>query len=80
MASDDLVLLKPQQVDRQTGKVAEPAIFTTREILRTEYDMAQSAEALSQRKGFGIGEGKIAAAVRAVEKADPEKPFTLDSE
>ncbi|EHS52680.1 MobA/MobL protein, partial [Rhizobium sp. PDO1-076] len=66
MASDDLVLLKPQQTDRQTGKVSEPAIFTTRDILRTEYDMAQSAEVLSQRKGFGIGEGKIAAAVRSV--------------
>ncbi|KAB2674450.1 Ti-type conjugative transfer relaxase TraA [Brucella tritici] len=80
MASDDLILLKPQQVDGQTGKVAEPAIFTTREILRTEYDMAQSAEVLSQRKGFGITEAKIAAAVRSVEAADPQKPFRLDRE
>lgn len=80
MASHDLILLKPQQVDRQTGKVAEPAIFTTREILRIEYDMAQSAEVLSQRKGFGIAEAKIAAAVRSVETADPEKPFKLDRE
>lgn len=80
MASDDLVLLKPQQVDRQTGKVSEPAVFTTRDILRLEYDMAQSAEILSRRKGFGIGEGRIAAAVRSVETADPEKSFTLDRE
>lgn len=80
MASDDLVLLKPQQVDRQTGKVSEPAVFTTRDILRLEYDMAQSADILSQRKGFGIGEGKITAAVRSVETADPEKSFTLDRE
>jgi len=80
MASDDLILLKPQQVDRQTDKVAEPAIFTTREILRIEYDMAQSAEVLSQRKGFGIAEAKIAAAVRSVETADPQKPFKLDRE
>jgi len=80
MASDDLILLKPQQVERQTGKVAEPAIFTTREILRIEYDMAQSAEVLSQRKGFGIAEAKIAAAVRSVETADPDKPFKLDRE
>ncbi len=80
MASDDLILLKPQQVDGQTGKVAEPAIFTTREILRVEYDMAQSAEVLSQRKGFGIAEAKIAAAVRSVETADPENPFRLDRE
>jgi Ti-type conjugative transfer relaxase TraA len=80
MASDDLVLLKPQQVDRQTGKVAEPAIFTTRVILRIEYDMAQSAEVLSQRKGLGIAEAKIAEAVRSVETADPQKPFKLDWE
>jgi Ti-type conjugative transfer relaxase TraA len=80
MASDDLVLLKPQQVDRQTGKVSEPAVFTTRDILRLEYDMAQSAEVLSERKGFGIGKGRIAAAVRSVETADPEKSFTLDRE
>nr|WP_154964617.1 Ti-type conjugative transfer relaxase TraA [Agrobacterium tumefaciens] len=80
MASDDLVLLKPQQVDRQTGKVAEVAVFTTHEILRIEYEMAQSAEVLSQRKGFGIAEAKIAAAVGSVETADPEKPFKLDQE
>lgn len=80
MASDDLVLLKPQQVDRQTGKVSEPAVFTTRDILRIEYDMAQSAEILSQRKGFGIGEDRIAVSVRSVETVDPERSFTLDRE
>ncbi|PRA52981.1 Ti-type conjugative transfer relaxase TraA [Ochrobactrum sp. MYb68] len=80
MASDDLVLLKPQQVDRQTGKATEPAIFTTREILRIEYDMAQSAAVLSKRKGFGVAAAKVAAAVRSIETADPEKPFRLDQE
>lgn len=80
MASDDLVLLKPQQMDRQTGKAIEPAIFTTREILRIEYNMAQSAGVLSNRKGFGVAAAKIAAAVRSVETADPEKPFRLDQE
>ncbi|KAB2694572.1 Ti-type conjugative transfer relaxase TraA [Ochrobactrum sp. Kaboul] len=80
MASDDLVLLKPQQVDPQNGKAREPAIFTTREILRFEYDMAQSAEVLSKRRGFKISDAKIADAVRRVEMADPEKPFRLDQE
>lgn len=80
MASDNLVLLKAQQVDWQTGKVTEPAIFTTREILRIEYDMARSAEILSQRKGFGIAEAKIAKAVRSFETADPKKPLVLDRE
>ncbi|MBY3495716.1 MobA/MobL family protein, partial [Rhizobium laguerreae] len=49
MASDDLVMLKPQQVDAETGKAAEPAVFTTRDILRIEYDMARSAQVLSER-------------------------------
>ena len=80
MASDNLVLLRSQQVDWQTGKVTEPAIFTTREILRIEYDMARSAEVLSQRKGFGIAEAKIAKALRSFETADPNKPLVLDRE
>ncbi|WP_338811528.1 Ti-type conjugative transfer relaxase TraA (plasmid) [Agrobacterium leguminum] len=80
MASDDLVILKSQQIDAQTGKATEPAVFTTREILRIEFDMAQSAQVLSQRKGFGIAGAKVAVAVRSIETADPEKPFRLDAE
>ncbi|MBZ7925801.1 Ti-type conjugative transfer relaxase TraA [Ensifer adhaerens] len=80
MASDDLVLLKAQQVDTQMGNATEPAVFTTREILRIEYDMAESAEVLSMRKGFGVSGAKAAAAVRSVETADPEKSFRLDAE
>ncbi|MEJ6849884.1 Ti-type conjugative transfer relaxase TraA [Sinorhizobium fredii] len=80
MASDDLVLLKPQEVDAQTGRASEPAVFTTREILRIEYDMAQSAQALSERKGFGVSTKQVAAAIRNVETADPEEPFKLDAE
>ena len=80
MASNDLVLLKPQQANLQTGKVAEPAVFTTRDILRTEYDMAQSAEVLARRKGFGVANAKIAAAVRTIETGNPENLLTLDRE
>jgi exodeoxyribonuclease-5 len=80
MASDELVMLKPQEIDAETGKVSEPAVFTTRDMLRIEYDMAQSARVLSQRKDFRIADAKIAAAVRAVETADPERPFKLDRE
>lgn len=80
MASDDLVLLKPQQIEAESGKVSEPAIFTTREILRVEYDMARSARVLSTRKGFGVPPQDIAAAVQSVETADPERLFKLDAE
>ncbi|EHK74371.1 conjugal transfer protein, partial [Sinorhizobium meliloti CCNWSX0020] len=80
MASDDLVLLKPQQVDAETGKAKQPAVFTTREMLRLEYAMARSAEVLSRRKGFGVSNAQVAAAVRSIETADTEKPFRLDPE
>jgi Ti-type conjugative transfer relaxase TraA len=80
MASDDLVLLKPQEVDVQTGNATEPAIFTTREILRTEYDMAQSARVLSERRGFTVADQAVAAAIEKVETQDPQNPFRLDPE
>ncbi|WP_312409775.1 Ti-type conjugative transfer relaxase TraA [Shinella sp.] len=80
MACDELVLLRLQQADRQTGTVAEPAIFTTRAALRIEYDMAQSADNLSKRTGFKIADPTVAAAVHKVQTADREKPFKLDAE
>ncbi|MBY5538446.1 Ti-type conjugative transfer relaxase TraA [Rhizobium leguminosarum] len=80
MASDDLIMLKPQQVDAETGKASEPAVFTTREILRIEYDMARSAQALSERRGFAVSAESLAAAIENVETADPEKSFRLDPE
>ncbi|RUV80091.1 Ti-type conjugative transfer relaxase TraA, partial [Mesorhizobium sp. M1A.F.Ca.IN.022.07.1.1] len=80
MASDNLVLLKPQQVDGESGKVSEPAIFTTREILRIEYDMAQSARLLSERRGFAVSDIAVAAAIEKVETQDPQKQFRLDPE
>lgn len=80
MASENLVLLKSQQVDWQTGKVTAPAIFTTREILRIEFDMASTAKALAKRKGFGIPAARIANAVRSFETADANRPLVLDHE
>ncbi|MBY3070437.1 Ti-type conjugative transfer relaxase TraA [Rhizobium laguerreae] len=80
MASDDLIMLKPQEVDPETGKATEPAVFTTRAILRIEYDMAQSARVLSERRGFAVPSRHVAAAVKNIETADPEKPFKLDAE
>ncbi|MBY3238381.1 Ti-type conjugative transfer relaxase TraA [Rhizobium laguerreae] len=80
MASDDLIMLKPQQVDAETGKASEPAVFTTREILRIEYDMVQSVRVFSEQKGFAVPSRYIAAAVKSVEAGDPDKPFKLDAE
>ncbi|TBA41256.1 Ti-type conjugative transfer relaxase TraA [Rhizobium ruizarguesonis] len=80
MASDDLIMLKPQQVDAETGKAREPAVFTTREILRIEFDMARSAQLLAECRGFAVSDRVVAAAIRNIETDDPEKPFKLDPE
>lgn len=63
-----------------TGEAREPAIFTTRQILRTEHDMMCSADTLSGRRGFGISDAGRAGAVRFVEGDNPLKPFRLDLE
>ncbi|ANM13700.1 MULTISPECIES: Ti-type conjugative transfer relaxase TraA [unclassified Rhizobium] len=80
MASDQLVILRPQEIEAETGKVSEPAMFTTREMLRIEYDMAQSARVLSERRGFGVSERNVTVAIERVESGDPKNPFRLDAE
>lgn len=80
MASDQLVMLKPQEIEAETGKVSEPAVFTTRDMLRIEYDMAQSARVLSERRGFGVSERNVTVAIERVESGDPKTPFRLDAE
>ncbi|MBX5056885.1 Ti-type conjugative transfer relaxase TraA [Rhizobium lentis] len=80
MASDELVMLKPQEIDRETRHVADPAVFTTRGMLRIEYDMAQSARLLSEQKGFGASARQVDAAIARVESGDPKNAFRLDAE
>lgn len=80
MTSPDLVTLKPQQIDPDTGKVSEAAVFTTRAILRTEYDMVRSASLLSLRSGFKVASAKVDDAISVVESRDPAKTFKLDVE
>lgn len=80
MASPDLVTLKPQRIDPDTGKASETAVFTTRSMLRTEYDMAQSATALFRRSGYKVSSAKFDDAIRLVESRDPAKTFKLDVE
>lgn len=80
MASSDLVTLKSQQIDPATGKVGDVAVFTTRGMLRTEYDMAQSARELSRRSGFKVTSERVDDAIRVVESRDPEKTAQVDAE
>ncbi|MFA1676616.1 Ti-type conjugative transfer relaxase TraA [Rhizobium mongolense] len=80
MTSNDLVTLKPHLFDPQTGKAAEPAIFTTRDNLRTEYDMAQSARILAEREGHAVDDRRITEAIGSVEMRDPQRGFRFDAE
>lgn len=80
MGSPDLVTLRPQQLDPETGRAAEPAIFTTRELLRVEHGMARSALNLAARDGFGVSAARVAGAIEVIETRNPEKPFKLDAE
>ncbi|MEP9356346.1 Ti-type conjugative transfer relaxase TraA [Xanthobacter sp. KR7-65] len=80
MASSDLVTLRPQQLDPETGRASQPAVFTTRAMLRVEHGMARSAIRLGAQHGFGVGRSRVAAAIEAVGTSDPEKPFKLDAE
>lgn len=80
MASPELVTLRPQKLDPETGKAAEPAIFTTREMLRVEHGMAGSVDNLAQRDGFGVAAARVAAAIKSVGSGAPDRPFKLDAE
>ncbi|TKT75904.1 Ti-type conjugative transfer relaxase TraA [Aquamicrobium sp. LC103] len=80
LASPDLVTLKPQQVDRETGKVSEAAIFTTRAMLRVEHAMAKSAQVLAMRAGYGVPQDVVDTAILAVETRHPERPSRFEPE
>ena len=80
MASNELVILKPQQIDGETGKALEPAVFTTREILRIEYQMAQTTGVLSRRQGFAVSKESVADAIEHAKRQDPQNPIRLDPE
>ncbi len=79
MASDDLVMLRPQQVSAETGGVELPAVFTTRATIRTEFHMARSVFNLSNIGGFAVSSSQVDAAIVEIEAA-PDKAIRLDDE
>ncbi|SES41121.1 Ti-type conjugative transfer relaxase TraA [Rhizobium sp. NFR03] len=80
MASGDLVTLRPAERELETGKVVTPAVFTTKHMLRTEFEMGRSADTLSKRGGFAVSNRTVARAVAEVETRDPDRPFRFDAE
>ncbi len=69
MSSDDLVILQPQRLNGETNKVEQPTVFTTRGLVKTEYEMARLATALSKMSGFGVSSTRVAAAVASHERS-----------
>lgn len=80
MISQELVTLREAHRQPETGRVIEPAVFTTRKLLRTEVAMGRSALALAKRPGFGVSARAVSRAIAYVENRVPERRFHFDAE
>ncbi|MCB5205481.1 Ti-type conjugative transfer relaxase TraA [Neorhizobium sp. T786] len=80
MASADLVEVRGTIIDPQNGDVLTLPVYSTREIIRIEHDMAVAADKLAQTRGFGSSAKTVAQSIRAVETKDPSRPFQFDPE
>lgn len=80
MASDDLVILQPQRLNSETSKVERPTVFTTRDLVRTEYEMARLATKLSKMNGFGVSKTCVDAAVASLGSERSAAGVRLDAE
>lgn len=79
-ASPDLVTIRPEIRDPETKTVAAAPIYSTREIVRAEHAMAQAADALARRRGFGVSTAVVANSIARTEGKDPKRPFSFDAE
>ncbi|WP_019223231.1 Ti-type conjugative transfer relaxase TraA [Bartonella rattaustraliani] len=56
------------------------AIYSTKEILKTEYDMERLAISLSQTTGHGVKDKKVLEAIKSVENKDKSNRFQFSEE
>ncbi|TCK19619.1 plasmid mobilization system relaxase [Ancylobacter aquaticus] len=81
LQSPELCLLRPAvPADKSIGRTAEPAIYTTREMMKVEHGMAEAADRLAAVRRFGVSEKVVMKAVRVVETKDASCPFRFDEE
>lgn len=71
--SNDLIKIKDHT---QSHKV----IYSTKEIVKTEYDMARNVVSLSQTKGHGVHSKKVLAAINSIENKDRSRSFKFAEE
>jgi Ti-type conjugative transfer relaxase TraA len=72
MASPALVELCPEQRD-ESGRTMEPAKYSTKEMVKVEHDMAESADRMAESRTFGVGR-------RSVERAIEARSFLADEQ
>ncbi|MBA8862768.1 Ti-type conjugative transfer relaxase TraA [Ochrobactrum anthropi] len=80
MASEELVTLRSSVRDPETNKLIAKPVYSTKEMVCTEHEMAISADRLNRQSGSGLSEARVLAAIRAVERKDPSRPFRFDAE
>ncbi len=80
MASPELVELRGAVSDPETGKKLAQPVYSTREMVRIEHDMAVASDRLYATTGFGVSRTRVAGAIRTVETKDTSRPFRFDEE
>ena len=79
-ANPELVRLRPECRDPQSGEIVAPAVFSTRELIEAETAIARAAVVMAARTGFAVSPSQVSAAIAAVETKSPARPFTFDAE
>jgi Ti-type conjugative transfer relaxase TraA len=77
MASPELLTRRPDVYDPESRRLVAKAVYTTRSMQALEASMIDAAGRLQRRGGHAVSQARVDAAIRAVEGADPAKPFTL---
>ncbi|MCL6230283.1 Ti-type conjugative transfer relaxase TraA [Bartonella bilalgolemii] len=71
--SDNLIKIKDHSNPNGT-------IYSTKEIIKTEYDMARSVVSLAQTTGHGVQSNKVFEAIKFIENKDRSHPFKFAEE
>ena len=77
MACADVVTLRQDIRDPQTGAALAGAVYSTRAMVELEHAMAATAMRLAGVGGFGVERHVVANAIAAVEGKDPARPFVF---
>ncbi len=64
MTSPALVELCPEQRD-ESGRTMEPAKYSTKEMVKVEHDMAESADRMKKEHAFGVARPNVERAIEA---------------